>query len=224
MNDKQKAPIIRIHPENPENALLEGAADLIRSGGLVAFPTETVYGLGADASDSEAVRRIYAAKGRPEHNPVLVLIADRSWLTSLVADIPACATPLMEAFWPGPLTLAFPAAPGVDSELLGGGTTIGVRYPGASVALRLTNTVGRPITAPSANRSGGPPPLTAQAVADDLEDRIDLILDGGPAGEAIPSTVVDVSGTAPRLVRPGRVAFEDILKVWNHATGKTPRP
>jgi L-threonylcarbamoyladenylate synthase len=206
--------MVRVDPEHPDPAVLQEAAAIIRSGGLVAFPTETVYGLGADCANRAAIRRIYEVKGRPERKPLLVLIADRSWLSCLTPSVPDRALGLMDAFWPGPLTLTFPAAPSVPRELLGDGTTIGIRLPGPSVAQALVRTVGGPVTAPSANRSGGPDPVSATAVRDDIGDRIDLILDGGAARQATPSTVVDLSGDAPRLIREGQVPFDAILRVW----------
>lgn len=207
--------VARVDPDKPDTRVLETAAGMIRRGGLVAFPTETVYGLGADATNPEAVERVFLAKGRDFSKPILVLIADRSWLSLLARDIPAPARVLMDAFWPGPLTLTFPARDAVPRALLGGGTTVGVRMPDVTLARRLVQAVGRPVTAPSANRSGSPNPVTAEQVALSLGDRIDLILDGGPSSSDVPSTVVDATVTPPALIRPGRIAYETILNVWN---------
>lgn len=210
-----RTPVRRVDPDHPDMTVLFDAARIIQSGGLVAFPTETVYGLGADAMNPDAIRRVYRVKGRAFTKPLLVLIADRSWLTDLVAAIPDTAIPLMDTFWPGPLTLTFQAAPTVPPDLMGGGTTIGVRLPGPSVALALTRAVGRPITAPSANRSGAPSPIHAQDVVAALDGKIDLILDGGPSVDSIPSTVLDVTTSPPTLIRPGRVPFDEIVRVFS---------
>jgi L-threonylcarbamoyladenylate synthase len=212
--------IIRVDPERPDQDIINHAASIIREGGLVAFPTETVYGLGADSANRAALRRLFKAKGRPESKPVLALIAEVSWLDDLTGPVSENVRVLMEAFWPGPLTLTFPAASHIAPELLGGGTTLGVRYPGAFIAQTLTRTVGRPITAPSANRSGHPSPLSALDVARDMDDRIDLILDGGEASDASPSTLVDVSGPVPQLIRAGRIPFENVLALWRGSSAE----
>ncbi|MBI4553794.1 MAG: threonylcarbamoyl-AMP synthase [Candidatus Latescibacteria bacterium] len=210
-----RTPVRRVDPDRPDAAVIAEAARIILAGGLVAFPTETVYGLGADGTNPDAIRRVYMVKGRAFTKPLLVLIADRSWLAGLAEAVPDAAIPLMQRFWPGPLTLTFQAAPTVPPELLGGGTTIGVRLPGPSIAFDLTRTVGRPVTAPSANRSGAPNPTCAADVVIALDGEIDLILDGGQSGDSVPSTVVDVTTAPPTLIRPGRVPFDEIMRVWH---------
>ena len=214
-----RSKVQRIDPAHPDPIIIQAAADIIHVGGLVAFPTETVYGLGTDAMNPDAIRRIYQAKGRTWRKPLLVLIADVAWLEELTAVIPDAARSLMDAFWPGPLTLTVPAASSVPRELLGPGTTIGIRFPGPSIAQTLTRTVGRSITAPSANRSGTPNPLSAEDVAASIGRDVDLIVDGGPATGEIPSTVVDVTTLPPTLIRPGCVPFDDILRVWRSHAG-----
>ena len=210
-------PITLIDPHNPDLAILKKAADLIRSGGLVAFPTETVYGIAVDAANGDAIRRLYTVKGRPEGKPILLLIAERAWLTGLTDSVSQQAEAVMAAFWPGPLTLAFSASSTVHPGLLAGGTTIGVRFSDSKLAQALAHAVGGPITAPSANRSGAENPLSAQEVHHQFGDQIDLILDGGSAQDAVPSTVVDVSGKTPLLIRPGKIPFEAVFRVWTHA-------
>ena len=208
--------VLTIDPVHPDRNILQAAADIIRDGGLVAFPTETVYGIGADGTNPAAIRRIYEAKGRHESKPVLVLVSDREDLDRLVRCIPGRVHALMDACWPGPLTLVFPALESVPRELLGQGTTIGVRHSGAAIAGALCRAVGGPVTAPSANRSGEPEPLTAEDVAAQLGGRVDLILDGGPSPSDQPSTVVDVSTGAPRLIRAGCTPYDRVTEVWRH--------
>jgi len=196
------------------------AAELLRAGELVAFPTETVYGLGADARSTSAVEGIYAAKGRPSDNPLIVHIADRAQLAELVSEtIPAAERELAErliaSFWPGPLTLVLPARPGaVSPRVTAGLTTVAVRMPDHPLALALIRAAGLPIAAPSANRSGRPSPTTARHVADDLAGRIAGILDGGPTSVGLESTVVAVGPRGLELLRPGGVtqqALRDAL-------------
>ncbi len=207
--------ILSIDPGRPDKGILSEAADIIRGGGLVAFPTETVYGIGADGTNPAAIRRIYKAKGRHESKPILVLISDRKDLDRLVRCIPGRVNALMDACWPGPLTLVFQASGDVPRELLGQGKTIGVRHSGASIAGALCRATGRPVTAPSANRSGGAEPLTAEDVAAQIGDRVDLILDGGHSPSDQPSTVVDVSNGTPRLIRAGRTPFDRVTDIWH---------
>ena len=208
--------MLTIDPVHPDQAVLQAAADIIRDGGLVAFPTETVYGIGADGTNPAAIRRIYEAKDRPEAKPILVLVSDRQDLDRLVRCIPGRVQALMDACWPGPLTLVFPALESVPRELLGQGTTIGVRHSGAAIAGALCRAVGGPVTAPSANRSGGPESLTAEDVAAQLGGRVDLILDGGRSPSDQPSTVVDVSTGTPRLIRAGCTPYDRVTEVWRH--------
>lgn len=191
---------------------LRRAADLISRGQVVAFPTETVYGLGADALDAEAVGRIFAAKGRPQDNPLIVHIAD------MEQAFPLChwsdtAQELAQAFWPGPLTLILPKKPIIPDTVSAGLPTVGIRLPGHQGALTFLRACGRPVAAPSANRSGRPSPTTAQHVYDDLQGRIPLILDGGPTQVGLESTVLDISGDVPTILRPGAVTPEQISMV-----------
>lgn len=198
---------------SPEGrAAIREAARVIRAGGLVAFPTETVYGLGANALDAHAVARIFEAKQRPLNDPLIVHIADLADLTDL-AD-PTGLTPLVatltRAFWPGPLTLVLPRGSGVPPIVSAGLDTVAVRMPDHSIAQALICAAGVPIAAPSANRFGHVSPTTAQHVLDDLEGRIDLVLDGGATPIGVESTVLDVTTQPPRILRPGGVTREQI--------------
>ncbi len=182
------------------------AAELLRSGRLVAFPTETVYGLGANALDPDAVARIFAAKGRPATNPLIVHVADAAQVSAVVAEWPDRARQLAAAFWPGPLTIVVPKGAAVPAVVTGGGPTVAVRCPAHPVAAQLLREVALPLAAPSANRSGELSPTTAAHVAATLSGRIDLILDGGPCSGGLESTVVDATGPVVRLLRPGLVS------------------
>lgn len=184
------------------------AAEIIRAGGLVAFPTETVYGLGANALDEEAAKKIYAAKGRPSDNPLIAHISCMEELEPLVSRIPEAGRKLAEAYWPGPLTMVFPKCSVVPYGTTGGLDTVAVRMPSDPVARRLIALAGVPIAAPSANTSGRPSPTTAQHVWQDMNGKIEMILDGGPVGIGVESTIVDVSGQVPTLLRPGAVTME----------------
>ncbi len=188
------------HPE-----LIRRAADVIRAGGLVAFPTETVYGLGANALDAAAVERIFAAKGRPATNPIIVHISEASAIVNVAAIWPETAARLVERFWPGPLTLVVPKSEKVPPIVTAGGPTVAVRCPNHPVARALIRAAGVPIAAPSANRSTELSPTRAEHVLKGLNGRIDLVLDGGPCPGGIESTVVDVTGERPRVLRPGLV-------------------
>ena len=194
--------------ETPEDHLLAAAAAVIRRGGLVAFPTETVYGLGADGLNEEAVAGIFRAKGRPSDNPLILHIAAVEELEGLVREVPAKAALLMARFWPGPLTLVLPRTALVPDVVTGGLDTVAVRLPDSAVARRLIELAGVPLAAPSANVSGRPSPADAPAVAADLTGRIDMILDAGPCRIGLESTVVDCSGEAPVLLRPGGITRE----------------
>lgn len=198
--------------EESEKALQE-AARILRTGGLVAFPTETVYGLGANAWDETAAGKIYAAKGRPSDNPLIVHISSIGELKPLVTNIPEVGRRLADAFWPGPLTMIFPKNGRVPDTTTGGLATVAVRMPGDAVARRLIALAGVPVAAPSANLSGRPSPTTAQHVWEDMKGRIEMILDGGPVGIGVESTIVDVSGTVPVLLRPGAVTLEMLKTV-----------
>jgi L-threonylcarbamoyladenylate synthase len=188
------------------------AAAILRRGGLVAFPTETVYGLGADASDRDAVARIYEVKGRPSNHPVIVHIADSGQLTRWAREIPQHAHQLAERFWPGPLTLVLQRGPAASDELTGGQETIGLRVPGHPIALELLREFRGGIAAPSANRFGRISPTSAEHVRMDLGSDVDLILDGGPCDIGIESTIVDLSRRNPVILRPGRIGERDIAE------------
>lgn len=194
------------------------AAGILRDGGLVAFPTETVYGLGADGLNPEAVMSIFAAKGRPSDNPLILHISDRRMLERIVAEIPPVAEELMQAFWPGPLTLVFRKSEAVPSEVSAGLATVAVRMPDHELALRLIRETGRPIAAPSANRSGRPSPTSADHVLQDLDGRIDAVLLGEPSEVGMESTIVDVSGDKPCLLRPGGLTLEEVRRIAPETT------
>ncbi len=186
------------------------AVAVLKRGGLVAFPTETVYGLGADASNPAAVARIYKVKGRPVNHPVIVHIGDAGRLECWAREVPNDARKLAARFWPGPLTLVLKRALGVGDYLTGGEDTIGLRMPNHPVALELLRQFGGGIAAPSANKFGRISPTTAEHVSDDLGDEVDLILDGGPCEIGIESTIIDLSRDRPVLLRPGRISVEEI--------------
>lgn len=186
-----------------EDFSIQQAVEILKAGGLVAFPTETVYGLGANALDAEASAKIYAAKGRPSDNPLIVHIADTADVYKLATEVPEKAVMLMEAFWPGPLTIILPKKDIVPEGTTGGLQTVALRMPSHPVALKLIKESGLYIAAPSANTSGRPSPTTAGHVAEDMMGRIDMILDGGPVGIGIESTIVDLTGDTPTILRPG---------------------
>ncbi len=189
------------------------AAATIRSGGLVAFPTETVYGLGADGLNPAAVKRIYAAKGRPSDNPLILHISNLEMLKPIVQEITPMAKALMEKFWPGPLTMVFHKTELVPSETSGGLNTVAVRFPNHPLALRLIEKSKTPIAAPSANSSGRPSPTRAEHVLEDLDGKIDWILDGGACKIGVESTVVAVTDEVPVILRPGKITLEEIREV-----------
>ncbi len=189
------------------------AARLLREGRLVAFPTETVYGLGVDALNAGAVRRIFEVKGRPADNPLIVHIADMEWLGKLARLVPETALTLARRFWPGPLTLVLPAEDRVPAVTRGGLDTVAVRMPAHPVALRLIELAERPVAAPSANISGRPSPTDAGHVVEDFYGRIDCIVDGGPTPIGVESTVLDLTGERPVLLRPGGLPLEEVERV-----------
>ncbi|MBQ8110474.1 MAG: threonylcarbamoyl-AMP synthase [Clostridia bacterium] len=193
---------------------IDRAGQLIRQGALVAFPTETVYGLGANALDADAVRRIFEAKGRPGDNPLIAHISAVEQLASLIDCEPSLAArALMDACWPGPMTLIFPRSRAVPDAVTAGLDTVAVRLPAHPAARALIDAAQRPIAAPSANRSGRPSPTTARHVLEDMDGRIPLILDGGPCEVGLESTVIDVTGGVPRVLRPGGVTPERIAAI-----------
>ncbi|MCR4440662.1 MAG: L-threonylcarbamoyladenylate synthase [Peptococcaceae bacterium] len=200
--------IWRINPENPDPTIIQEAARILKNGGLVAFPTETVYGLGANGLDPAAVRKIFRAKRRPSDNPLILHIANQQEVFYLAGVVPLKAQVLMEAFWPGPLTLVLPRSAFIPDEITAGLETVAVRMPGHPVALALIREAGLPVAAPSANLSGYPSPTRADHVWEDLAGRIDAVIDGGPTGLGLESTVLDVSGEVPVILRPGGVTRE----------------
>lgn len=199
----------KVDNENPASyaKVFEQAANIIQNGGLVAFPTETVYGLGANALDPEAVKKIYAAKGRPSDNPLIIHISDLSELEPLVKNVSLKAQALIDAFWPGPLTIIFEKSDLIPKETSGGLNTVAIRFPKDKVAQYLIKASKRPIAAPSANSSGKPSPTHASHVAFDLDGKIDMIIDGGHCDFGLESTIVDVTGDIPYLLRPGSVTL-----------------
>ncbi len=205
--------VVPVTPEAPEPDVIERAARVLRQGGLVAFPTETVYGLGADALNPQAVLRIFAIKGRPPDNPLIVHIAQEEHLLEVAREIPESAWVLADAFWPGPLTLVLPRHEQVPRETTGGLETVAVRMPDSRIALALIRAVGRPIAAPSANLSGRPSPTAAEHVYEDLQGRIELILDGGPTRIGVESTVLDLTTSPPKILRPGGVSPEQLRPI-----------
>ena len=194
-------------------ALLGEPAAMIRRGGLVAFPTETVYGLGADATNAEAVERIFLAKGRPADNPLIVHVPDIDWLPRVVAATTPLALRLAETFWPGPLTMVLEAHPDLPRVTTGGLSTVAVRIPSDPLARRLIELAGVPVAAPSANLSGRPSPTTAAHVQADLGARIDWLVDGGSSTLGIESTVVDARGDRPIVLREGSITREALAAV-----------
>lgn len=194
-----------VDADRPDPEVLDAAAAVLKSGGTVAFPTESFYGLGADALSPEAVRRIFHMKGRPETKPLLVLVDSVERALALAAEASAGARELMARHWPGPLTLVLRAAPMVPIEVTAGSGTIGVRVPGHAVALGLVRAAGVPVTAPSANLSGGSPPTRAGEVAASFGTAVDFILDGGVTAGGAGSTLADCTVWPPRILRQGPI-------------------
>lgn len=198
----------KIEKGQPADEVFTEAGEILRNGGLVAFPTETVYGLGADALNGGAAAKIYAAKGRPSDNPLIVHIAKREDLKRLVKDIPVKAETLIDAFWPGPLTMIFDKKPEVPDGTTGGLSTVAVRMPSHTIARQLIQQSGVLIAAPSANLSGRPSPTEAEHVWEDMQGRIDMLIDGGKVGIGIESTIVDMTVNPPMILRPGYITKE----------------
>lgn len=195
--------IIKVSPENPEYNTIHLAAEILKIGGLVAFPTETVYGLGANAFNANAVRKVFEAKNRPADNPLIVHISNTDQLMQITNSLPNSGKILTDAFWPGPLTVVVKASEFVPSIVTGGLETVAVRMPKNKVALKLIDVLGQPIVGPSANLSGKPSPTTAEHVYQDLNGKIELILDAGPTEIGIESTVIDITVTPPLILRFG---------------------
>lgn len=204
---------LAVDAERPEQEIIAAAATLIRNGGTVAFPTETVYGLGANALDTAAVERIYAAKGRPRRKPLILLVASVEQAKSLAAAWPEEAERLAARFWPGRLTLILPRSELVPDISTAGRPNVALRFTSHPVALALIRQSGLPIAAPSANTSGRPSPTLAEQVRADLDGRIDLVLDGGATPEGVDSTILDLSREHPVLLRLGCVSIESLEQV-----------
>jgi L-threonylcarbamoyladenylate synthase len=213
----KKTLVFKVDSQEPEIDKIRVAADFIKKGGLVAFPTETVYGLGADALNAHAVLALFEAKKRPLDNPPIVHVYDLKDVYKLARKVPSEAQLLMRTFWPGPLTLIFQRSAIVPDVTVAGLDTIAVRMPRHEVALALIRDSGCPISAPSANLAGRPSPTTAKHVLDDLNGRIDAVLDAGPTVIGVESTVLDLSVDPPQVLRPGGTPFEALKKVLGRA-------
>ena len=212
-----KTEVLRIDPENIDEAAIEKAAAYIRDGQLVAFPTETVYGLGADALDPAASKAIYAAKGRPSDNPLIIHIADADSLYEIGEDIPQSAVLLAKEFWPGPMTLIVKKKKDIPYETTGGLDTVAIRLPSHKIARELISRSGRFIAAPSANTSGRPSPTKAVHVIEDMDGRIPCIIDGGDVQIGLESTIIDLTEEIPTILRPGAISLSDVKNVTGEA-------
>ncbi|WP_018086288.1 L-threonylcarbamoyladenylate synthase [Desulfurispora thermophila] len=208
-----KTELLAVDPQSPDPAVMRRAGEVLKRGGLVAFPTETVYGLGASALDQGAVRRIFQAKGRPADNPLIIHIAAAEELEWLADDSGGRGRLLAQAFWPGPLTLVLPGRGRVTTAATAGLDSVAVRLPAHPVARALIRAAGVPVAAPSANLSGRPSPTTAAHVWQDLAGRVEMILDAGPAGQGVESTVLDLTVSPPLILRPGGVTREELQRV-----------
>lgn len=208
-----KTKIIEINKENIDIEKLREGAEILKKGGTVSFPTETVYGLGANALEEKAVRKIFEAKGRPSDNPLIVHIAKCRDLKELVLELPESAERLINEFWPGPLTLIFKKSPSVPEVVTGGLNTVALRMPAHPIARLLIELAGIPVAAPSANLSGKPSPTREQHVKDDLMGRVDAIICGGDTAVGLESTVLDITSDPPIILRPGGVTREEIEKI-----------
>jgi L-threonylcarbamoyladenylate synthase len=205
--------VIRVEPDNPDLAAIARAADCLRRGGLVAFPTETVYGLGAEALNVAAVRRIFEAKSRPAEDPLIVHVHDIHALDALTEDRPAAVEALAARFWPGPLTMVLRRSRAVPSEVTAGLETVAIRIPAHPIAFALISTAAIPVAAPSANLFSRPSPTRAAHVLEDLDGRIDLVIDGGSTTVGVESTVIDLTAPNPTILRPGAVTLEMLRTV-----------
>jgi L-threonylcarbamoyladenylate synthase len=197
--------VVQVDASAPDLGVMRQAAQILRAGGLVAFPTETFYGLGAAGLDAAAARRVFAVKGRPASMPLLLLVDSRAMVAAIAADVPVAAGELMQRHWPGALTLVVRAGDRVPADVTAGTGTVGVRVPAHAVARALVRALGEPVTAPSANRTGSAPPVTAADVLAQLAGSIDLVIDAGPTPGGAPSTVLDVTVAPPRIIRQGAV-------------------
>ncbi len=216
MSEQRNTIYCEIHDIEQDMEIIQQAARIIQSGGLVAFPTETVYGLGADGLNETAVKKIYAAKGRPSDNPLILHIAEKSDVYALCEDVPELAKALMDQFWPGPLTIVLKKKSHIPHTTSGGLDTVGIRLPSNYIARALIKAAGVPIAAPSANSSGKPSPTRASHVKFDLDGKIDMIIDGGSADFGLESTIVEVTKNEITLLRPGSITLEMLEEVVGH--------
>ena len=208
-----RAEVVRMSADDLDMEAIRKAGRILKEGGLVAFPTETVYGLGGNALDPRASMKIYAAKGRPSDNPLIVHIADLSRLSEIAAEIPEKAMILAKNYWPGPLTMIFPKSDAVPLETTGGLDSVAVRFPSDRIAQELIKAAGGFVAAPSANTSGRPSPTMASHVEEDLGDAIEMIIDGGQVQIGLESTIVDFTGDVPVVLRPGYISLEMLQEV-----------
>lgn len=215
---KVNTKIVKIDKQNIDEDKIRCASEILKKGGLVAFPTETVYGLGANALDEAAVEKIFEAKGRPQDNPLIVHISHINQIKHLVQSVPEKAYKLMEKFWPGPLTILFNKSENIPYKVTAGLPTVAIRMPNHKIALEIIRNSKIPIAAPSANISGKPSPTYAKHVIEDLNGKIDMIIDGGSTGVGVESTVLDISTEIPVILRPGGVTREDLLTVFEQVT------
>ena len=197
--------VLAVSPEHPREDRLREAVDVLHAGGVLAIPTETFYGLAVDAFHREAVRRLNRLKGKAEDAPILLLLADAAQVPQVARDLPVEFSKMAEMFWPGPLTIVVPAAPDLPDEVTGGRGTVGIRVPGLSLPRQIAARLGRPITGISANLHGRPACRTAQEVVRAFEEGVEMVLDGGPTAGGKPSTILDLTGPAPRVLRQGTV-------------------
>lgn len=205
-----KTEIIKLDPGNIDVSRVDFAADVLKAGGLVAFPTETVYGIGANAINENAVKNIYKAKGRPSDNPLIVHVWNKEKVKELVSSIPDSASTLMNTFWPGPLTLVMEKSDIIPAIITAGLNTVAIRMPSHPVALSLLERSGLPLAAPSANTSGKPSPTNASHVIEDLYGKVDVIIDAGSCGVGLESTVLDITSRPPVILRPGGITYEQL--------------
>lgn len=213
-----KTKINKIDKNKIDKNLIEEAANIIRSGDIVAFPTETVYGLGANGLNQKAVKKIYKAKGRPSDNPLILHISEKKQLNQLVEEIPKLANDCIEKFWPGPLTIILKKSEIIPDIITGGLDTVAIRMPNHPIALELISQSQVPIAAPSANLSGKPSPTNANHVVEDMLGKIEMIIDGGDTGVGLESTVLDLSTDTPTILRPGGVTLEDLKSIIPNIT------
>jgi L-threonylcarbamoyladenylate synthase len=212
-NQSAATQVLEVDADHPDPSIIEQAVAVLRRGGLVALPTETVYGLAADATNADAVAKIFEAKQRPKTDPFIVHVSNMSDLQGIALDPPPLASALARAFWPGPLTLVLRRSSSVPAIVSAGLDTVAVRYPAHAVALALIRALGTPIAAPSANLFTRPSPTNAAHVQQDLGGRIDMILDGGPTSVGVESTVVDLTSDPPAVLRPGGVSIEALREI-----------